>query len=88
MFVDASAVVAVIGDEPDANSLLAQLTAEDRRITSAVARWEAVAGLRKSYDYSPDTAITLVDAFIAAFSIELVSIGATESDLATWAYKT
>ena len=47
MFVDAAAIVAIIGDEPEADRCAAAISAADRRITSPIAVWEASVALAR-----------------------------------------
>jgi uncharacterized protein with PIN domain len=45
VFVDASALIAIIAGEPDAAELADLLEADRLRLCSAVSTWETVAGL-------------------------------------------
>ena len=47
MFVDASAIIAVLSDEPEAERVSQALAAAEKRITSPVAVLEAVLGLAR-----------------------------------------
>lgn len=47
MFVDASAIVAIVTDEPDAEVLLGELDRAARPITSPIAIYEAALGVRR-----------------------------------------
>jgi ribonuclease VapC len=45
MFIDASAIIAMLADEAQGDAFADALAGADRRLTSAIAIWEAVAGL-------------------------------------------
>lgn len=45
MFVDASAIVAILKREPEATTMIAALKAADRTFCSQITRWEAVISL-------------------------------------------
>ena len=65
VFVDASALIAMMTGEPDAADLTDLLEAERLRLCSAVSIWETIAGLCRSYTYSVPTARTHVRRFCA-----------------------
>lgn len=74
MFIDASAMVAIIAAEDDASSLAARLAqARDIR-TSAVAVWEAVLGLARVLNISLDSATDLVDSLLSEAKATVVPI--------------
>lgn len=86
IFVDASALIAIITGEGEADRL-ANVLADDReRLCSALAVWETIAGLCRSYGFSVATARTRVQEFLDMFGFTFVEIGRTESDIATDAY--
>lgn len=86
IFVDASAVVAILGQEPDGADLRTRMRADPARYYSAIVRWEVVAALVKSYGYDPRSAALLADDFFQTFDFVLIDIGAHEAHLATTAY--
>ena len=61
MFIDASAMIAIIASEDDASSLAARLGQAREVQTSAVAVWEAVLGLARVLNITLDSATGLVD---------------------------
>jgi predicted nucleic acid-binding protein len=63
MFVDASAIIAIIAAEDDAVSLAGRLSRSRDRYTSAVAIFEAAAGLARIGNVEPQAALDLVDRF-------------------------
>ena len=86
VFVDASALIAIMTGEPDAADLTDLLEAERLRLCSAVSIWETIAGLCRSYTYSVPTARTHVRRFLEAGNIQFVSIGEREFEIAAEAY--
>ena len=86
VFVDASALVAIMAGEPDAAELADVLDAERLRLCSALSVWETVAGLCHSYTFSVPAAHTHVRRFLEAANLQLVSIGERECDFAVKAY--
>ena len=76
MFVDASAIIAMIAEEPDGETLAEQLQSAPpaERITSVIVVWEAVAGIHR-LSRLPLPAIELkVRSFLATASIEVVPL--------------
>lgn len=86
IFVDASALIAMIAGEEDANSLAALLEADPARICSAVSMWETVAGLCRSYRFAVPDARLQAGRFLEAGGIGFVGIGALEWEAAMDAY--
>ena len=76
MFVDASAVIAMIAGESDGETLAGQLQSAPpaERITSVIAVWEAIAGLHR-LTRLPLPAIELkVRSFLATAAIEVIPL--------------
>jgi ribonuclease VapC len=65
MFLDASAIVAILAMEDDAASLAARLGQARAVRTSAVAMFEAAAGLARIANAPPSDAMALVERFLA-----------------------
>ena len=86
VFVDASALIAIMAGEPEAAELADVLDAERLRLCSALSVWETVAGLCHSYTFSVPAAHTHVRRFLEAANLQLVSIGERECDFAVKAY--
>jgi ribonuclease VapC len=86
VFADASALIAIIVGEPDADALADLLEAERRRLCSPVSVWEATAGLCHSHTFSVPAARDHVQRFLDAFGFEWVTIGERECTLALDAY--
>ncbi|MFD1610464.1 type II toxin-antitoxin system VapC family toxin [Sphingomonas tabacisoli] len=86
LFVDASAIVAMLAQENGADDLAARLGDAESPITSAVAMWEAVTALHRSYRYDLRIAADMVDGLIDGCPIKVVSIGGPEASLAMAAF--
>jgi ribonuclease VapC len=86
IFADASALVAIITAEPDADRLVDWLEAERGRLCSPVSVWETMAGLCHSYTFSVPAARAHVQRFLATLEFEWVTIGEAEYHLASEAY--
>ena len=69
MFVDTSAIVALIAGEPEADALTAALDRAEHRRTSPLVRLEACAVLATRLDISPAQAETLFEALLAEADI-------------------
>jgi ribonuclease VapC len=86
IFIDASAMIAMMVGEPDADVLADRLETERLRLCSAISVWETVAGLCRSYRFSVDSARTTARSFLDLNGIEYVGIGEREYDTAARAY--
>lgn len=87
MFVDASAIVAMLAGEPDALELTLRLTEARQLIWSPIARWEAVAGLSRARSIPAGQARETVLAFGRDARVSLVTIGEREDELAFEAFR-
>ena len=86
IFVDASALLAVIVGEADAAVLARRMHAASRRLCSAVSIWETVSGLCRSYAIPVLAAHAQVRRFLNVGQFEFVAIAARESEIALDAY--
>lgn len=86
IFVDASALIAIIVGEPDADALSDRLEADCDRLCSAVSVWETVAGLVRSHAFTVEAARAEVRLYLEAGAIRFVPLGEREFDLAIEAY--
>jgi len=86
MFVDASAIIAILTNEVDAHQLAEAIETSDTLITSAIAVYEATVGVRQKFRVPLDRAVTIVRNFLAAAGIEIVPITAHEVDTALDAF--
>ncbi len=76
MFLDASAIVAIIARESDASALAARLGQAARVCTSPIALYEAAAGLARIGNTSLVQAQATLDRFVQEIGAEIIPIGA------------
>lgn len=86
MFVDASAIIAILTREPDSDALIDRLERASRPITSAIAIFETTLGLCRKRHASVEEAQTDLTDFLKAARVELVPIGGDEASLALSAF--
>lgn len=79
MFIDASALVAILTDEADGAELAGKIDGASVRLTSPVAIFEAVRGIERETNASMAQAANLVERFIKTTRIEQVEIRAAET---------
>ena len=82
MFVDASALCAILLGEPDADALAIKLSQAPYRLTSAVAVFETVRALNRVVEMDVSEARAVVARFLDAAEITTVPIGDAERDAA------
>ena len=82
MFVDASAMCAILLNEPEAEILAGKLADAPRRLTSAVAVFETVRAVMREHGLDPHEARFVVARFLSATEIATVAIGEAERDMA------
>lgn len=87
LFLDASAIVAIIAREPEAVRLSQRLDWEPEPISSALALWEACRGLANARGIDLDEARTTVALFLQDFAIRIVAIQAADGELALDAHE-
>ena len=86
MFVDASAMCAILLEEPDGDDIALKVARSPIRITSAIAVFETVLAVMRAKGLDPDEARALVDELIDGAEIDSVEIGDAERDAALEAY--
>ena len=86
IFVDASALIAIIAGEADADRLADILEADEVRLCSPLSVWETIAGLCHSYTFSVPSARAHVRHFLETGSFQFVEIGEREFEMAIDAY--
>ncbi|HVC60683.1 MAG TPA: type II toxin-antitoxin system VapC family toxin [Acetobacteraceae bacterium] len=74
MFLDASAMIAILASEDDAASLAARLDQAAEVHTSAMALYETIVGLARIANATLDDTSALVDAFLAETNATVVPI--------------
>lgn len=87
MFVDASAFVAILAHEDDAESLLARLYSAETRLTSAMAIWETSLALSRQRRVNHMDALTLVTNFLKLLSVIVEPVDQETGNLAVDAYQ-
>lgn len=86
MFVDASAIVAILTREPEADSLADLLEADSAPITSPIAIFEAALGICRKRHASVEEADEDVRQFLELARIQLIPITAKEAETALAAF--
>jgi ribonuclease VapC len=74
MFLDTSAIVAILCGEPDAAELAQRIAAAERRFTSPVVRLEACMVLASRLDMTPSQGNALFDEFLDEANVSMVPI--------------
>ncbi|MEH3048393.1 type II toxin-antitoxin system VapC family toxin [Sphingomonas adhaesiva] len=82
VFVDASAIVAMIGREPEATAFGRVISHSSQCITSPIAWWEAVRAIARVRRVDMDEAKTLVEDFLRDANVEWVDINDTDANAA------
>jgi ribonuclease VapC len=88
MFVDTSAIVAILCGESDATELAQRLAAAERRYTSPVVRLEACMALASRLDVSPAQANALFDDFVVEADLSIIPINDKIGALAVACFET
>jgi len=70
MFVDASAIIAIIAREPEWESLLERMANAEKIHVSAISLWEAVRGLHRKAEIPLDDVEEIVRHLLARFRTE------------------
>lgn len=78
LFVDASAMVAIIAREHDAAIYRLRLSEDQERLTSALACWEAVLAVSRRLETTTAAARRAVDEFVDEAALVLVNVGKGE----------
>jgi ribonuclease VapC len=77
MFVDASVIVAILAEEPDAKRFEARINRAKKLFVSPTAISQAAQGLMRAADIKLEDAQTAIDRFIAETQAEIVSVDGT-----------
>ena len=86
MFIDASALCAILLAEDDAFELSRRLARYAQRSTSAMAVWETALALSRARKQEPMEAFQAVESFLAAQDITVVPVPPEAAALAVEAY--
>ncbi|WP_010543706.1 type II toxin-antitoxin system VapC family toxin [Sphingomonas elodea] len=87
LFVDASAMVAIIAEEPERDRLVVEAVEGTPALWSAMAAWETVAALSRSRQMDISAARQETGLYADQLGLRLVPIGARELELALDAYQ-
>lgn len=87
MFVDASALIAILAGEPDAAALVARLQQARQRLTSPIAVGETTLALARILDLPPSDARQAVRDYLALAAIQVVAVSPKAADLAIEAFE-
>jgi ribonuclease VapC len=82
MFVDASAIVAILTREDDADALSARFGRGERPVTSPIAIFEAAAAIVRKKACSHETAREIVTRFLVLADVDVAPITERDADLA------
>ena len=84
--IDASALIAMMAGEAEADGLADVMEADRIRFCSPISLWETTAGLCRSYGFTAALARDKIHDFLSAHGIEVTTIGEREYELAADAY--
>ena len=87
MFVDASALTAILAKEADAQDLLAKLEDATLRVTSPLAIWETSVALARLLRISPLEAHAVVEKFLDIIAMQEISVTPEDTVLAVEAFE-
>jgi ribonuclease VapC len=87
MFLDASALVAMLTNEAEGERLARDLQSADECLTSAIAIYETVARLMSKTNLAGAAAREIVANFLETAAVRTVSIGASEANAALLAFE-
>ena len=86
MFIDNSALTALLTDEDEARELLARLQQTGTRLTSPLAVWEAVVAVGRVLDLSVSAAAEAVETYLALMEIAVVAVPPETAQIALDAF--
>ena len=86
MFIDASALTALLTDEDEARELLARLQQTGTRLTSPLAVWEAVVAVARVLNLSVSAAAEAVETYLALMEIAVVAVPPETAQIALDAF--
>lgn len=86
MFVDASALTAILAGEPDAPALVARLQQARQRLTSPLVVWETTIALARILDLPLSETQAAVRDYLALASIQVVAVSPKAADGAIEAF--
>jgi ribonuclease VapC len=87
MFIDASALTALLTNEDDARELLARLQRAKRRLTSPLAVWETAVAVSRVLKLNVSEAGEAVHEYLTLMEIELVAVPPQTAQIALDAFE-
>ncbi|MEN2785286.1 type II toxin-antitoxin system VapC family toxin [Sphingomonas qilianensis] len=87
LFLDASAMVAMMTDEPDGFDIAQRFGAADEVLYSAMSLWETVRAVARKRRVPISLAQTEAECFVKEFSLRVVTIGDAEARAAIGAHE-
>jgi len=87
MFIDASALSAILLAEPEADKFAGLIDRAPVKLTSSIAIFEAALALRRQRAHSTEVARALVMRLIVGAKIDIAPLGALEGDIALEAFE-
>lgn len=87
VFVDASALVAIVAGEADGEELRLKLKSTKKRIVSPIVVFEATLAIRRIKDFTPIEAFELVSEFLKIFAIKHMTIEPRTTEMAIRAFE-
>lgn len=79
LFVDASALVAIVQGEAEATELAERLQTDEARLTSALALWEAARAIQRDRESTADSTMEELTRFLDGLGIAVAPIGSAEA---------
>ncbi len=86
IFIDASALVAIITREPDWRPLMERVEGADALTTSSIAIYETALAIARKKGLPPERALRSVARFTRRYDVEIVPVGAVEGRAAVDAH--
>jgi ribonuclease VapC len=86
IFVDASAIVAIMDGEPEADAFADTIERHDDRRYCALGAWEATRAIARLRKTDVEEAARAVDSFVREAGLRMAPIGATEAQVAIAAH--
>jgi ribonuclease VapC len=74
VLIDASALVAILANEPDTAGLLFKIKNTNKRLVSAIVMFEATLAVRRIKDFTPLEAYEMVSDFLRIYAIKQIDI--------------
>ena len=87
MFLDASALTAILTDEADGPAFAARIKADKRRMTSPMAIWETALSVSRRLGLSPSEALQAVRDYLTLANVQVLAVPPQAADLAAEAFE-